>query len=580
MENLYLTSLIAAVTSNFFLLYLLIRREDRSVIIVSFIALLICINFWGVSQLLVNLFDFQGETFIVIDKLSVLGYTFIPVTFFIFAVAFSQRLQLFRSYLFSLVFFAFPLAFLLIAWNTNLIESHKFSDVAKSGWGYVIKTGPIFPSIILWFEIVVWSGMFFIFRQYRASPSDSIRRQARWILIATLIPFVFGTFTNGLLPILGIRIFPLAIPLTSIMALIIAYALFKQDLFELTPVTILSSLGNGVITVDNNERIIQINVSALELLKLKPNTFPDVKFTEIIKLQKELKKDKHLEEKDLLLRVFKSGRKINSRDYFMSTKNRPKLPVGISVAPIFKGNQVVGATIVFRDISKEKELEKSKNEFIGIASHELKTPVTSIKSFGQLLEKRLSKSADKTSLFFVNRINEQLDKLIMLIHDLLDVNRIEEARLVLDKKTFNLYQLAEKVSKDLQFTASTQKIILEGSLDTNIHADEDRIRQVLINLISNAIKYSPGTKKILIKIFKFKGNINLSVIDFGPGIVKGEQEDIFKRFYRSRTNEEGTITGFGLGLYICSEIIKLHNGKLWVKSTPGSGSNFTFTLPQ
>jgi signal transduction histidine kinase len=151
--------------------------------------------------------------------------------------------------------------------------------------------------------------------------------------------------------------------------------------------------------------------------------------------------------------------------------------------------------------------------------------------------------------------------------------------LSLDKKSFNLNELVNKIITDFKFTVETHEIIKDGEINELVYGDESRIEQVLTNLITNASKYSPKAKKIRLTLLTDKRNAIVQVQDYGFGIAKNDQARIFERYYRTSDKEKNSVSGFGLGLYISSEIIKRHHGTIKVESTIGKGSTFIFTIP-
>jgi len=236
------------------------------------------------------------------------------------------------------------------------------------------------------------------------------------------------------------------------------------------------------------------------------------------------------------------------------------------------------------EIQKIKAEEKRKEDFLKLVSHELKTPVTSIKGYVQLLLSLLKKEKEvpldsipfQTSL---ERIDQQVVRLTRLISEMLDLSRIEKNKLVLKKENFSLNKLITETIQDINYTNTQYNIKLTEEFDCNIYADKDRIGQVLINLVTNAIKYSPENQDIEVKIEKEgKNKVAVSVIDSGIGIDKENQKKIFKRFYRIDFKHEDTYSGFGIGLYLANEIMRRHNGKISVDSEKGKGSVFTFSL--
>lgn len=238
-----------------------------------------------------------------------------------------------------------------------------------------------------------------------------------------------------------------------------------------------------------------------------------------------------------------------------------------------------GLSVYFQDITKRREIENKKDEFISIASHELKTPLSTVKTYVQILKKQFEKSKNLRVSYFLNNIDEQLNKTTALIGDLLDVSKIKAGKLKLSKKEFDFDKLVKKVVIDFQYISDTHQIEKIGETNKIIYGDEHRIEQVIINLLSNAMKYSPENEKIIVESSARKNDVRLSVQDFGIGIPKNKQSQIFNRFYQVEEHRQGRPLGFGLGLYIASDIIKRHGGKIWVDSTPGKGSTFTFTLP-
>lgn len=232
------------------------------------------------------------------------------------------------------------------------------------------------------------------------------------------------------------------------------------------------------------------------------------------------------------------------------------------------------------DITETKEHEQIKNEFIGMASHELKTPITSIKAYVQLL---LSIYKDQDDDDFLKKslstVNKQINRLTRLITDLLDVSKIESGRLSLNSEAFVMNDLLKECIDEVQYTAPHHDIVLEEEAVYSVYADRDRIAQVITNLLTNAIKYSPETDRIDVSIRNIRGHVRVTVHDYGIGISKIEQEKIFNRFYRVEGRNEQTFSGFGIGLYVAAEIIRRHKGSIWVDSEKGKESFFSFELP-
>ena len=240
---------------------------------------------------------------------------------------------------------------------------------------------------------------------------------------------------------------------------------------------------------------------------------------------------------------------------------------------------VTGIVAISMDITERRQLEQLKDEFLGVASHELKTPVTSIKGYTQLLERRFRNDGDERSAALLQKMNVQLQKLTLLIEDLLDVTRIESGKLLFRYSSFDYNELMNEIVEETQRTTTKHTIIRKLSSTVTLSADRDRIGQVLSNLLTNAIKYSPRSETIIVKTVCTDDAIITSVRDFGIGISPEKQQHIFERFYRVEGETRATYPGLGLGLYISAEFVKRHNGSIWVESEEGKGTTFSFSLP-
>jgi signal transduction histidine kinase len=235
------------------------------------------------------------------------------------------------------------------------------------------------------------------------------------------------------------------------------------------------------------------------------------------------------------------------------------------------------AVNVMNDLTERKELENKKDDFISMASHELKTPLTSMNIYFQVLKKHLETINDEKGLGLQKKISKQLVSLTDLVKEMLDVASIEKTKLQLKKEKFLIEELAEEIVESLQYL-SNHELQLDWSTKHHVVADKERIRQVLINLVSNAIKYSSQHTKIIIRSKKKDEMIIVSVEDSGIGIAEKDRSKLFGRFYQAGEGEK-TYPGLGLGLYISSQIVAMHGGEIWVDSEIGKGSTFYFSLP-
>lgn len=250
------------------------------------------------------------------------------------------------------------------------------------------------------------------------------------------------------------------------------------------------------------------------------------------------------------------------------------------ISPIFdKKGRVEAATIVSIDISRQKELERQKDEFIGIASHELKTPITSIKAYGEILAGLMDKSTAPTIAQLVTKMNVQVNRLVKLVYSLLNTSRISGGQLTLQLEPVDINALLGEHVLQGQLTTSRHHIAFTEQQLPLVFADVERLGQVVDNLISNAIKYAPKGGDVVIGTESRGDYVRVSVQDFGMGIPIAAQEKIFDRFYRVKGALAESVSGIGLGLYICREIIEKHGGQMGVESVPEEGSTFYFELP-
>lgn len=237
------------------------------------------------------------------------------------------------------------------------------------------------------------------------------------------------------------------------------------------------------------------------------------------------------------------------------------------------------AITIFSDVTEAYEEKQRKDEFISMASHELKTPVTSLKGFTQVLQRRLQKQGDEQGLHYVTRMDAQLNRLTKLVSDLLDVSKMQAGKLTFDIEPFELDALVLETVENVQAATPTHRIIVEGSTGGCILGDKDRLGQVFINLLTNAVKYSPKAEKVVLHLSCDRQQAIVSVQDFGIGIDAVHHQKIFERFYQVTDSEEKTFPGLGMGLYISSEIAERHHGRMWVESRKGEGSTFSVALP-
>ena len=236
-------------------------------------------------------------------------------------------------------------------------------------------------------------------------------------------------------------------------------------------------------------------------------------------------------------------------------------------------------TGVLYDITIHKQDELRKNDFIGMASHELKTPLTSLQAYVQMLTARAKKDEDTFAVNALNKANLQVKKMIALINGFLNVSSFEAGKIYLNEQTFEMNELLSEIVEDFLLITTSHDVLLVPSPLTYVHADRDKIGQVISNFLNNAVKYSPNGKNIKLSCAGVEGMVKVGVSDEGMGINTYDQEKLFDRYFRVESTQTQQISGFGLGLYLSAEIIRRHKGEVWVESEIGKGAAFYFSLP-
>ena len=230
---------------------------------------------------------------------------------------------------------------------------------------------------------------------------------------------------------------------------------------------------------------------------------------------------------------------------------------------------------------------RSKNEidaqnitgFVGSVSHDLKNPLASIKAYAQIVKKRLAGAGDNDMVQYIEKIETQTDRATQLITELLDASRISEGKIILNKKLFRLDKLVKETIEDFQVTIQTHMIINKSNSAVRVKADKERIRRVLFNLLTNAVKYSPDAERVVVGMSADKYDAIVSIQDFGMGIPVSKQKHLFDPYFRVNEGGKKQVKGYGLGLPIVKRILEAHDGKVWLESKRGNGSTFFISLP-
>lgn len=344
---------------------------------------------------------------------------------------------------------------------------------------------------------------------------------------------------------------------------------------------LLSSIGDGVIAVDNDEAIIFINDSGAKILGLSLQDIIGRKLVDMVKMENE-KGELVSRDSRLMAAAMRTGVPSSSSSYYYIPKNKKRFPVSITVNPIIFGKKIIGAIEVFRDITKEKELDKARSEFISIASHQLRTPVSALNWITESLRGSLRGLNEKQKEYF-DDFSISTNRLVKLVEDLLNVSRIEMGTLKLDTKEVVLADFIDDFMKSMKPFADLKKhkLVLKNLSGTGLSViiDPKVIYDILQNLVSNAIDYSPQSTVVTIILEEDGDYGKISVTNKGPVITEEEQSHLFQKFYRSETGKKMKQEGTGLGLYIVKSLVENSGGKVGFISQKSKETVFWFTIP-
>lgn len=285
--------------------------------------------------------------------------------------------------------------------------------------------------------------------------------------------------------------------------------------------------------------------------------------------------------RSLIEKILANEAAFSNHEMELDLRTIGKRSLMLNIRKLYRKNKTEMILLAIEDITQKKALEQQKDDFISIASHELKTPATHIKGLVQIIKRQSQHFNNEGFSKSLQLLSDQAERFSKLVNDLLDISRIKTGKLSLDKQSLNLNSIVHETVESFKAITKTHEIVIEGEISKPIVADLYKIYQILSNLISNAVKYSPEGKYIVITLSENKDRTAATVCvkDFGMGIPKNEQDKLFKRFSRTSIVKQQNIPGIGLGLHITSEIVKQHGGKIWFKSKEREGASFYFSLP-
>jgi PAS domain S-box-containing protein len=343
-----------------------------------------------------------------------------------------------------------------------------------------------------------------------------------------------------------------------------------------------ASIGDGAIATDEFGKITQVNPVAQHILGFRKNELIGQWFPkQIVALTPEGVPVNLIDRP--ITRAFLTGLPISEK-MFYRRKNGLSIPVAISVSPILLDGKPIGAIQVFRDITLEQEIDRMKSEFISLASHQLRTPLSAIKTYSHMLVDGYmgevtpsQKKSLRTIITATNRMNE-------LISTLLNITRIESGTIAVTPKLLQMDKISDEVLKELSLMSGDKSIQLSltrsGTGSMSIKTDSLILKEIITNLVSNAIKYTPDNGSVTINVRPRSHDIQVSVTDTGWGIPKYAQDQIFSKFFRAHNIVKRETTGTGLGLYLVKGLLDRLGGKIWFVSEEGTGTTFSFSLPR
>lgn len=350
---------------------------------------------------------------------------------------------------------------------------------------------------------------------------------------------------------------------------------------------ILLSIGDGLIVTDKNQKILLINEKAERLLRLKHKAAVGAIFTEIIPVVEVHEVPVPLKSRPIY-RALTTGTITTTTltkgpAYYYVRNDKTKFPVAITVTPVKLSGKVIGAIEVFRDITKEKEVDKAKSEFVSLASHQLRTPLTAVSWYTELILGGDAGPISPKQKKYLGEIYQGNKRMIDLVNTLLDVSRIELGTLQFEAKTTDIAEITRAVLEDQKLDIANKNLNIISKFDKNVPTlfiDPNQLKMVVQNLITNSITYTSSGGKIELKIsFDQTKRILIKVSDNGYGIPKDQQKKIFTKFFRADNAREKDSEGTGLGLYIVKSIVENFGGKIWFDSEENKGTTFYVELP-
>lgn len=343
----------------------------------------------------------------------------------------------------------------------------------------------------------------------------------------------------------------------------------------------LENIGDGIIGLNDGGEIVYVNAQTEKMLGYSETELLGRLMIHAVLLVDEKDEEVAFEKRPMRIAML-SKTKVESREFFCVRKDKSKFAASITATPIVLYGNVIGGVCVFRDVTQEYEVDKMKTEFISLASHQLRTPLSAMKWFSEILLDGEAGELSSEQSEFVENIYKSNERMIELVDSLLNISRIESGRIIVDPQPTNLKNLVEEVIKEVRHKIDEKNQHLAVSIHDNlpeINIDPNLVRHVYMNILTNAVKYTEEGGDIEMIISKSGNEIISEISDNGYGIPRNQQDKIFTKFFRAQNIVKIVTDGTGLGLYLTKAIVESSGGKIWFKSEEGKGTTFWFSLP-
>ncbi|HVW23521.1 MAG TPA: PAS domain-containing sensor histidine kinase [Candidatus Saccharimonadales bacterium] len=343
-----------------------------------------------------------------------------------------------------------------------------------------------------------------------------------------------------------------------------------------------NSIGDGAIATDEFGRITRVNPVALQILGYKASELVGEWFPRKVIAMSEEGQPINLIDRPIT-KAFLTGKTVFQK-MFYQRKNGQPVPVSISVSPILLKGRPLGAIEVFRDITLEEEIDRMKSDFISLAAHQLRTPLSSIKTYSHMLQDGYMGDITAEQKRSLTTIIGAADRMNELMSMLLNITRIESGTIALNSKQVDIYRLTEDVMREVGLLAAERGVHMQlekqGKTPTGLRTDSLLLKEIITNLVTNAIKYTPPKGEVIISVRGRRNDVLVSVSDNGWGIPKYAQDQVFSKFFRANNITKRETTGTGLGLYMVKGLLEELGGKIWFITEEGQGTTFFCSIPR